>query len=320
MNATITQLVPPHPADAPARPEHLAGSVLRSLGRSFEGRFAWGSARTIVLGLISFGYWPLIAWIVSFRDYIRLEQQQLWHLGEWMRLQSGHPDAPKLREAANAIRWRGALAACALIWAALPAALLFLQWGQGMPAARLLLQGTYLHDRPILPGGASTIGNDANMLLAAWTVGLSLAYAFQWLVVQLHAADVRRYFEQFNAIVNWDGVAPLTPPQVGLGVGVDSIAGGILMILLGVFWGVPMLLAGTAQRRYISLAGGRSRAQAGEAVRMILSLRRPVMRAASFVTPTHVCRQQKCRNALSPLARFCPRCGARASVVIAEVA
>jgi hypothetical protein len=92
------------------------------------------------------------------------------------------------------------------------------------------------------------------------------------------------------------------------------------MVFLGGIWGVFMLLAGTAQQRYISLAGGRCRAEAGEAVRMILSLRRPVMRVASFVTPTRICRQTKCRNALLPVAKFCPRCGARAGVVMSEVA
>src|SRR5688500_1944224 len=98
MNVTVSQLVPSDAADAPTRPDHLAGAVLRSLGRSFDNKFAWGNAQTLVLGIISFGLWPLISWTASLRNYIRLEQQQLWHLAEWVRLQSVHPDAAKLRE------------------------------------------------------------------------------------------------------------------------------------------------------------------------------------------------------------------------------
>jgi len=316
MNVTVTELVPPHATEAPARPDHLAGAVLRSLGRSFDGKFAWSSARTFVLGLVSFGLWPLLSWTASLRDYIRLEQQQLWHLAEWMRLQTGHPDAPKLRDAANAVRWRGGLATCALLWAALPLLIILphlhdVGWGQWV------MDGTYGFRRTHAEG---TAGEEAVVLFGLWTLGLSLAYAFHWMQVQFHAADVRRFVDRFNTIAAWEGVAPLTPRPIGIGVGVGSVLGGFVMFAAGAAWGVPMLLAGTAQRRYIGLTSGPLRAQAGEAVRTILSLRRPVMRVGSFLTPTRLCREARCRNALSPLAKFCPRCGTRAGVVMSEVA
>jgi hypothetical protein len=317
MNVTITQLVP-DTADAPTRPEHLAGAILRSLGRSFDGRFAWGSVRTLVLGLVSFGYWPLLAWTGSLRNYVRLEQQQLWHLAEWMRLQSGHPDAAKLRELAETIRWRGALAGCALLWAVLPLGLFIAQHGGSRQIGRPLMEGTYLYLQTPAPTYSS--GGEAGLLFTAWTAGLSLAYAFHWLQVQLHAADVRRFFTQFNALATWEGVPPVRTRRIGLGIGIGSMAGGVLVIVLGGIWGIPMLVAGTAQRRYISVAGGRMRAEAGEAVRKILSVRRPVLRVASFVTPTGVCRESMCRQPLSPLARFCPRCGARAGLLMSEIA
>jgi hypothetical protein len=92
------------------------------------------------------------------------------------------------------------------------------------------------------------------------------------------------------------------------------------MCSAGAYWGVPLMLAGAVQRRYISRTSARVRAEAADRVRTILLLRRPVMRVPPFARPTILCRTPNCRAPIPMLANFCARCGARAGRVMSDVA
>ena len=98
------------------------------------------------------------------------------------------------------------------------------------------------------------------------------------------------------------------------------IMGAVALLAMGAAWGVPLMLAGAVQRRYISRTSARVRAEAADRVRTILLLRRPVMRVPPFARPTILCRTPNCRAAIPMLASFCARCGARAGTVISDVA
>ena len=92
------------------------------------------------------------------------------------------------------------------------------------------------------------------------------------------------------------------------------------LIGAGAFWGLPLMLAGAVQRRYISRTSARGRAEAADRVRTILLLRRPVARVPSFARATILCRNERCRAPIPLLANFCARCGARAGTVMSDVA
>ena len=51
----------------------------------------------------------------------------------------------------------------------------------------------------------------AQQAFEAWTVLLSFAYAMHWMQVQLHAADIRRFVDHFNAIIVAEGLQPVRP-------------------------------------------------------------------------------------------------------------
>jgi hypothetical protein len=310
----------PLPAPAPTAtpvalvgPDHLAGGVLRSLSRSFRGHYSWGVITTLVLGLGSLGVLPLLRWTRFFWQYVRLERQQLWHLAEWLRLQTAHPDADALPDQAETIRWRGVLAAAAWVWVG--AVVLFFAtrlWHDPF-AVRMLFDST-LGAR----GGTAPLYRQD--LFFAWTIGLSVAYALHWLQVQLHAGDVRRFVEKFNRVAAWEGVEPLARPRLGVGAQPLWMFAAAGMVVAGAAWGLPLMLAGAAQRRYISRMSARVRAEAADRVRTILLLRRPVMRVPPFARPTILCRGERCRAPIPLLANFCARCGARAGTVITDVA
>jgi hypothetical protein len=103
-------------ADAPVGPDHLAGAVLRSLQRPLTFHRSPGPLRTLVLSLITLGVYPLFEWSRLLRDFGRLERQQLWHLAEWLRLQTGSADAKAMRDAADRMAGRRLLDIAAAAW------------------------------------------------------------------------------------------------------------------------------------------------------------------------------------------------------------
>lgn len=308
------QPAPEPPAEARVGPDHLAGALLRSLSRSFRGHYSWGVLTTLVVGLLSFGILPLLRWTQQFHRYVRLERQQLWHLAEWLRLQTAHPDAATLPDETNQIRWRGPLAAAAWLWLGAVVVFFALQlWHAATPGHTLLASTFGFRSRAVS-------GAFRPDLFAAWTVGLFVAYALHWLHVQLHAADVRRFIEKINRVAEWEGIPPLTLPQAGPGAQPLWLLGALAMVMAGAVWGVPLMLAGAVQRRYISRTSACVRAEAADRVRTILLLRRPVMRVPQFAQATILCRGERCRAPIPLLANFCARCGARARTVIGDFA
>ena len=318
MTALPLNLVPsPAAGSAPealVAPDHLAGGVLRSLSRSFRGHYSWGVVSTFVIAIFSFGVAPLVRWTQNLNRYVRLERTQFWHLAEWLRLQTAHPDAQRLPEEAESIRWRGALAAASWVW--LGAVVVFViarLWNSELPG-RALWHSTWA--ARVVPRY-----DDARPdIHLAWVVGLSVAYALHWLQMQLHGGDVRRFIGKINNVLQWEGVAPLSVPEVGIGFSPLWVLGAVGMCSAGAYWGVPLMLAGAVQRRYISRTSARVRAEAADRVRTILLLRRPVMRVPPFARPTILCRTPNCRAPIPMLANFCARCGARAGTVMSDVA
>jgi hypothetical protein len=305
---------PTAPAEALVGPDHLAGGVLRSLSRNFRGHFSWGVVSTFFIALVSFGVAPLLRWTQNLNRYVRLERTQLWHLAEWLRLQTAHPDAARLPDDAEKIRWRGALAAASWAWlGAVVAFMVARLWDADVPGQALWHSTWAARVAP----REFDFRPDVHF---AWVIGLSVAYALHWLHLQLHAGDVGRFIDKLNRVLEWEGVAPLSRPGVGIGIQPLWVLAAVGLCTAGAFWGVPLMLAGAVQRRYISRTSARVRAEAADRVRTILLLRRPVMRVPPFARPTILCRTPNCRAPIPLLANFCARCGARAGTVTSDVA
>ena len=151
----------------------------------------------------------------------------------------------------------------------------------------------------------------ARRLFATWTGALSLAYFFCWLQVQLHAADVRRYVRRFNAIAAEEGLSPISPPVLGIGIYPKWIVGAIIMVWLNAVWGIPMMLAGAVQHMYASYTSPATRGQLAYRVRAMLLNQRPQMNVPMPMRLRGACDNSKCMAPLPKDARFCPRCGSR---------
>src|SRR5260370_35539837 len=84
-------------AQEPQGPDYLAGAVLQGLGRPIGEKLSWPLGRSLVLGVVSFGVLPILAWPKLLVQFILLEQQQLWHRAECLLLHVTHPYARQLR-------------------------------------------------------------------------------------------------------------------------------------------------------------------------------------------------------------------------------
>src|SRR3954449_1536932 len=96
-------------------PDLLAGAALRALTREHPLPPRWGAAKSVLVSALTFGVLPLYAWPKAFRTAATIEQQQLWHLAEWVRLRSGHPEEGRLSALAERVGFRPLLWACSML-------------------------------------------------------------------------------------------------------------------------------------------------------------------------------------------------------------
>jgi hypothetical protein len=291
--------------------DHLAASVLRSLGRSFRDQFSLTSADAAITGLLTFGLLPLWKLHRQFRDYITFEKQQLWHLAEWLRVRRGGEETLALHEALRKHRTSIFLSLVKFCGAAAFIAAVFVEM-HGRFRLRGLIDETYklnwVRDWP------------GHTIWVAWIAGLGIAYAAHWLQVILHERRLERFADKFNKVALREGVAPIADPPFDLGINTGWIIGaGLLAWLGGALWAIPMALAGAVQRRYINRTATRTRGELLDRARTMIAQQRPAVAVPNYAIHGRRCDNPRCRAAIKAGARFCSRCGT-SSGLISEVA
>jgi hypothetical protein len=294
--------------------------VLQGLARPVGMRPPWGVVKTLVLGTLSFGLLPLLAWVRSFRAFSIAEQQQFVHLAQWVRENSSHPLARPLENDSRQLfnrsgGWVAAfLAVGTAVWIGV------LVHGLWAAPSDVLLAGTYRYHHPDylnyrLPRGLT------RQIFQVWCGGLSLAYFFFWVHVRWHAQDVARFVERFNEIAKAEGINGIRATPLGMPLRPVWLVGAALWYAAGVPWGVVAMLAGAAQRRYITTASRQTRADLAHRLRAMLMRRRPS--AAGVPVPVYLrdrCVEAKCRAELPRGVNYCPRCGTRQKAQVHRVA
>jgi hypothetical protein len=299
------------PTHLPHPPDYLAGALLQSLSRPASRRLAWSTARTTVVGLFTFGLMPLLMLPRRFGQFTAYQRQQMWHLAEWMRLHTGRPEAETLRDETARLRASPLLTTIGPILFTFIAVATFaghLAEASRQPGAmREFVYGWQLRADLLLP----------LIYVAALSAGYLLCH---WLAVNEYAGRMSRFVERFNRLAAAEHLAPVQPPATQLGVSAGSVVLGVLFVLTGAVWGLPMLLAAAAQRRYIVRASTRLHESLAQRVRDLLRQRHPHMAHAIPVYIRHPCVNDRCSGSVPAGARYCPRCGTRAEARIDRVA
>jgi hypothetical protein len=310
--------------DPAARPDQLSSAVLHSLSRPIAGRIVWGPLKSFILGALTFGILPLIAWPKKFGRFVVAEQQQLWHLVEWLRIRTGDEEAARLRDS---VRDTGAIPTLWIVPIVMLAilALNFFPW---LDVSGLFLQRLFFATYDIGLRHPDTIfsnrwhsGFFPNLrLYGIWTICLSVGYASHWLHVRQHAADVNRLLGQLNVIFVRQNLPPVRISGPGIGLRPLWVVAAVVGASCGVWWAIPAALAGGVHQRYILRNSNRIRSELAQRVSTLLHQNRPPMNVPTPHGFRVVCRNEMCAHSMPPGAAFCPRCGTRVPPKVGAVA
>ena len=316
-NPTNFSVEPPPP------PDYLAGAVLQGLSRPIGYRLTWGVLKSLFLGVISFGLLPILSWTRGFRAFVTAEQQQLLHLAQWVRGNSSHPLARQLESDAVELRprvllsWMSvliALGTAVAIGSVIVPNVRFTPWDQ-------LVTGTYSYGKGRLPHHHAMALPNSHRMFGLWVYGLGAAYLLHIIQVHLHAADVKQFVARFSEIVQAEGINRVRAAPLGTTLRPLWLAGGFALFAMGAPWGVVAMVAGAAQRRYITCTSRDTRADLAHRLRAMLLHRRPS--AGGVPVPVYLrerCVEPKCRAELPRGVNYCPRCGTRQKAQVNRVA
>jgi hypothetical protein len=288
-------------------PDYLAGALLQSLMRPLEGPFTWSLPGTIILSLLTLGIAPLALLPRKMRMYSNRERDQLGHFCKWMREQYGS-SADQLWQRTSTIprlMFLLRLVGIAAIIVSLIAMASYLNEG-GEPHDLFSATIGFMHTNP------QRFPISAENLFNVWTISLLIGYGAYWLSLIAHQVRARKFVGRFNAFARQNVLQEVPVPKFSLGLRPFWLIGGAIMASNGLIWALPMMLAAGAQRRYIKDRSRSMRATLAQRVRDVLAGSRPDVR---FGVPTILkrkCATQRCAAPLPGIARFCPRCGARA--------
>ena len=300
----------------PDRPDNLSAAVLHSLSRPLRGLMAWGPLKSFVLGALTFGILPLIAWPRRFRKFVVVEQRQLWHLVEWLRVRTGDADAAKLR---NSLRDAGAMPT---LWIIPAIMLIVLAWDffpwlnpfefHRFHVYRMAYHAGHWLNRPLRPFvWVPDIRWDSFNLHTAWVACLSIAFASHWLHIQLHVSQVNALLRRLNPILQRQHLPPMAQYGVGLGLRPFWLLAGLIGAVFGAWWAIPAALAGAVQQRYCRRTGDRIRSELALRVGSLLLQQRPAIDVPLPHGFRVVCSNPLCGKTIPGPATFCPRCGTR---------
>jgi hypothetical protein len=309
--------------EPPPPPDYLAGAVLQGLSRPVGYRLSWGVLKSLFLGIISFGLLPILAWPRGFRTFAIAEQQQLLHLAQWVRANSSHPLARQLESDAVELRPRVLLSWLSVLIAVAMAVGMFfvLEPNRWYSSWDQLVAGTYGFGKHRVLDHRVTLLPNSHRMFTLWVYGLGAAYLLHIVQVHLHAGDVRRFVARFSEIAQAEGINRVKATSLGTTLRPLWLAGGFALFALGAPWGAVAMVAGAAQRRYITSTSRDTRADLAHRLRAMLIRRRPS--SVGIPVPIYLrdrCVEPRCRAEVPRGVNYCPRCGTRQKAQVNRVA
>ena len=290
---------------SPPQSDDLAAVVVRRLEKGSACR-SWGLMKTILLGVPSFGLLPLLVWPARFRGYVADESLAMQELAQWAKVRGRQPAAVgPLLAAAEDTALNPLPVVSSLILVALIVGMFAIQFTHASFTLERLFDSTYGHT-----GGTHFVSPlpAVEFLYRVWVIALSIGYAIQFFQVRAHTADVQRFVARFNPVAEAERLPPIRFPRGGGAYFRPLwILAAVLLCMYGAWWGIPMVLAGMAQRRYTSVTGKLVRCELAKRVRDVVTLRQAP--SVMLTSPMRRCSNPRCLAVISPKARFCTRCG-----------
>ncbi len=298
-------------------PSREPDNLLRSLNDVVDpaGARPWGTIKTSLLGAASFGILPLLLWPGRFRDRAGEEARQLNAVTEWVRSRGRAPAAiGPLRAAADDLRYRPLLWLLPLLMALFVIGVYVLDFNSSGYSWDRVLDTTYRRGHIAFarywfhqPWSRWPVEQRMHLL---WCAALSAGYLCHFAQVRSHNADVARFITRFNGVTAAHSLRPIPQPRIDGLINPIAIVSAIAFVHYGAWWGIPMLLAGAAEKRYTYSTSRITRSTLARRMRQMEVNRGPGALAIAR------CEIARCQAPLPPRARFCPRCGTRVSEAI----
>lgn len=274
-------------------------------------RVTFSPIKTLILGLISGGLIPLLALPKLFRDFVIAERAQLWHFAEWLRLQYPGAETEKFQQAISHLKFRWSPYILSIVLAALAVAWAWhdvsrLSDGQVTPAFLFAFTARLPHivnEFATLPRVLIAAQGFALLLIAAHVLSI-------WQIVR-HVHDVGAVVGRYNVVAKKHQLPAIVAPRFELQWTIVWIVCMLAPAIIGAWWSFPMMLAASAQWRYINRTGRAMRlALAANAFNALASRKPP----ADVMLPGALqgkCVRDGCDKLLPIGSGFCPRCGSR---------
>jgi hypothetical protein len=265
--------------------------VAEHLSMSAPAR-AWGPWPSFFLSICSFGLLPLLVWPRRWNAFAELERQQMISLAGWWRRRASPMQAQSLDAAISQLGPQS-------MFTIVPVLILVFV---GVRMVSFLNDGRSLENILGLTVGYPRyrrwVWNPIEMNLhVVWIVSLLIGYACHWLGVRNHALAMESLAMKINEIAGPGRARSFV--AVSSGLNPLWIGAAILLCGMHAWWGIPLVLAGAMQRKYMKSTSPRLR---GALVQQLLD--RPAAQS-------ELCRTPGCGAVRRMGANFCPRCGAR---------
>lgn len=273
------------------------------------GSAGWGIIFTTIVAGLTFGILPALVWPERFRKLAAAEAERMHDVIAWARAWG----APPVQ--LNALQTAGRRVEASTILSVVPIALAaFVAVTIGMEVRNSATLWDHLDDltyqfhgyaRHLLwletQGDQTAAGllSRAISLHTLWSLALPVAYLAHWAQVGVHRANVRRFVRVLNTTMETRGLMPIRLREGTATFWPLAIVAAFLLVQWGAWWGIPMLLAGAAQRRYILTTSRALQVQLNQ--RMAVDL--------PWATAARRCQAGGCRAMLPLPAKFCPQCG-----------
>jgi hypothetical protein len=279
------------------QPDRLAEGVLNSLTRPAHSKLSFSFTRSLILTIFTLGILPLLTMIRQLRGLIAQQEQQLWHLAEWMRLQNGDADAIELQKASQKIRFNTPLGLLSWLFVLIAICAIALRFTSQPFNVRDLFRFAY------------HIPNSPEAVI--FNIAIAAAAMCNWAHLAWHEQNIQRYIRWFNRASQRQNVSEIVLFNSPFDMRPMWIIAGIILACSGALWGLPVMLAAGAHRRYTRTVSLQTRSEIAQRLRAILSQQRPAIEVPRAATFMRTCIRPNCRAVSPVIANFCPRCGTR---------
>ncbi len=288
--------VPNATASLPGEPR-WNGAAVPSMG------FTARPVRALVVAGLTFGLLPAVVWPWRWATLLDRDRPYYRDLAVWWQRRVAPADAKRLDAVLTDLRPRPIL--MVLPWLAVAFAGLWM----GVYASgydfdlRHLFAVTLGYHEPGVRFSYPLPASNGERTHAVWLWALTFAYACHWYAVRSHGRAVGDLVRWTNKVARDNGLGRVSNEAGRLGVNAVWVIAGAGLCWVHAWWGVPLVMAGAAQRRYAAVGTPRLQqalsAQAGQAMAV----------TGDDGRPERFCPTPHCGHRVPAAAKFCPRCG-----------